>query len=314
MGVVYEHWRPDLNICFYVGMSKKNPDTRPYEKVRDNRRHKRVQRSLAKKGLSFIVKIIWNDLPEDSVDAYEKMRIAYQRALVGEKLTNETDGGDGGPALYGADNPMSRPEVRARHLERVPRGESHMWYGKGDEKRGDKNPMSRPEVRAKNSAAQARNGFWAGDKNPSKDPNVKDSWFSSLKRGTESHFYKLHAQGYFSGSNHYTAKSPEKKDNMVRAILEYHSSERGKESNRVRGQRFRESGKRKGANNPMYGNGDKLTGAKNGRAKVTEAQAQDILDANGTSTEISRKFGVSWDIVNDIRTRKTWKYLIPRTS
>lgn len=95
MAVIYEHWRPDLNVCFYVGASI-NPKSRPHKySHKNNRFYKEVLNDLDKAKLKPYAKIIWSDIPDDCISAYEKMRIVYQRALIGERLTNITEGGLG---------------------------------------------------------------------------------------------------------------------------------------------------------------------------------------------------------------------------
>jgi hypothetical protein len=95
MGLIYEHWRPDTNECFYVGASRDAEDARPYEYGHHNEDYDAVVTELAEKGVVPFTKIIWDGLPRDCTYTYEKMRIAYQRALLGEKLTNRARGGEG---------------------------------------------------------------------------------------------------------------------------------------------------------------------------------------------------------------------------
>lgn len=87
--MVYEHWRPDTDACFYVGKGHGN---RAGGLKRRNRHHLNVQKKLAAQGLSVEVRIIKSDLTEKDALALEIERIAiYPR----EQLTNQTDGGDG---------------------------------------------------------------------------------------------------------------------------------------------------------------------------------------------------------------------------
>ncbi len=95
MAVVYEHWRPDTNECFYVGASREAEDTRPYFYGPHNEDYDAVVFILQSNNLEPFTKIVWSDLKRDCVGSYEKIRIAYQRALLGERLTNRASGGDG---------------------------------------------------------------------------------------------------------------------------------------------------------------------------------------------------------------------------
>jgi hypothetical protein len=95
MGLVYEHWRPDTNECFYVGASRDAEDTRPYEYGTHNDDYDAVVAELTEVGAAPFTKIIWDGLPRDCTFTYEKMRISYQRAVLGDKLTNRAHGGEG---------------------------------------------------------------------------------------------------------------------------------------------------------------------------------------------------------------------------
>lgn len=94
MALIYEHWRPDTNECFYVGASKIGIE-RAAKFYRSNDEHIKVVAHLKSLGLAPFYKIIWDDLENDCVDAYEKIRISTQKAILGEKLTNKADGGQG---------------------------------------------------------------------------------------------------------------------------------------------------------------------------------------------------------------------------
>ena len=105
MPIVYEHWRPDTNECFYVGMSvldetgalaRANNFARPYNKY-----HTNIVRKLVSNGLEPFAVIVETYADPESAKAREKMQIAYRRATIGNRLTNVTNGGDGGPILFG---------------------------------------------------------------------------------------------------------------------------------------------------------------------------------------------------------------------
>jgi len=89
--VIYEHWRPDTNACFYVGLSR--VAKRPYDMVRNrNVHHKRIVAKLAKEGLSTEVRVVETGLSKEEAVAAEIRRIAHYGR---ENLTNMTAGGDG---------------------------------------------------------------------------------------------------------------------------------------------------------------------------------------------------------------------------
>jgi transposase-like protein len=57
-------------------------------------------------------------------------------------------------------------------------------------------------------------------------------------------------------------------------------------------------------------------GQNNGRAKLSEAQAREILTAQATYTELAERYDVSVSTVAFIRTKRRWKHLdtLPPTS
>lgn len=94
MGLVYEHWRPDKNVCFYVGASCIG-ESRAKNFSARNPEHLRVLLELEAQFLEPFHKIIWKDLQDDCTGTYEKIRIAYQKSLSGNELTNIARGGFG---------------------------------------------------------------------------------------------------------------------------------------------------------------------------------------------------------------------------
>lgn len=87
---VYEHWRPDTDVCFYVG---KGRNRRAYKFDRGGY-HGHVLKKLARLGFAAEVRIVAGGLSEAEAFALERERIAFWRGS-GVKLTNRTDGGDG---------------------------------------------------------------------------------------------------------------------------------------------------------------------------------------------------------------------------
>lgn len=99
---VYEHWRPDTNVCFYVGKGK---GKRAYDARTYNPHHDRVAKKLERFGLIIDVRFVALDLYESDAFRIEKERISFWRAN-GVALSNMTDGGEG------HSNPS--PEARAK--------------------------------------------------------------------------------------------------------------------------------------------------------------------------------------------------------
>lgn len=89
---VYEHWRPDLDVCFYVGKGKgrRGNDMRRGR----NRWHKFVQAKLSSMGMTVEVRLVQGNLSEKEAFAIEKERIVFWRDKKID-LVNLTDGGGG---------------------------------------------------------------------------------------------------------------------------------------------------------------------------------------------------------------------------
>jgi hypothetical protein len=90
---VYEHWRPDLDVCFYVGKGHGNR-ARDLRKSR-NKHHKGVVKKLAAIGMCTEVRLVASGLNEADAYALEVERISFWKS-VGVKLANKTGGGEGG--------------------------------------------------------------------------------------------------------------------------------------------------------------------------------------------------------------------------
>lgn len=90
---VYEHWRPDKGVCFYVGKGEKR---RAYSMRHEgrNRYHVAIQEKLKRMGLSVEVRIILDGLSSDEAFEFEIERISFWKSQ-GIRLTNRTSGGDG---------------------------------------------------------------------------------------------------------------------------------------------------------------------------------------------------------------------------
>jgi hypothetical protein len=88
---VYEHWRPDRDLCFYVGKGK-GPRSRNF---RDrNSRYKQVLDELSAQGMCVEVRMVASGLTESQAFRLERDRIKFWRGR-GIDLANRTDGGEG---------------------------------------------------------------------------------------------------------------------------------------------------------------------------------------------------------------------------
>ncbi len=108
---VYEHWRPDRDIPFYVGKGK---DNRAYNFKR-NFHYNNIVKKLSDLGMCVEVRLVASGLEESIAFDIEEQRIAFWRAS-GVILANYTDGGEG------VSNPS--PEVRFK-IGSGNRGKTH---------------------------------------------------------------------------------------------------------------------------------------------------------------------------------------------
>ncbi len=96
MGTLYEHWRTDLNECFYVGASWEHPETRPYQTNARGHRYDAAFLEIEKNKASIEIRIIeCSHLNDVELAQLEVFQIAYWRNLIGKRLTNIHPGGGG---------------------------------------------------------------------------------------------------------------------------------------------------------------------------------------------------------------------------
>lgn len=89
---VYEHWRPDEGVIFYVGKGK---ERRAWEfKAGRNKWHRHIVSKLGDLGLSVDVRIIEHHDDEKAAFFQERGLISHWRSM-GAHLVNVTDGGEG---------------------------------------------------------------------------------------------------------------------------------------------------------------------------------------------------------------------------
>jgi hypothetical protein len=87
---VYEHWRPDIGTCFYVGKGK-NKRAWDMKNMR-NRHHMAITSKLTSLGFCVDVRIVVDQISEETALNLEIDRIAMYGM---ENLSNMTSGGDG---------------------------------------------------------------------------------------------------------------------------------------------------------------------------------------------------------------------------
>ena len=119
---VYEHWRPDLNVPFYVGKGKNGR-----AKVMHGRgqRHIEIVSALKQKGLSVEIKYACTDLLERAAFEAEMEAISRWRSQ-GIELINCTDGGDGTWGLKYTDDRREKVSKAHKGREWTPEHRSNM--------------------------------------------------------------------------------------------------------------------------------------------------------------------------------------------
>jgi len=117
---VYEHWRADKDIPFYVG---KGRGKRAYLLTQRSDRHKKIVAKLKRNGFDTIVKIVFENLSEEEALEKEIALISSWRSK-GMDLVNITKGGDGVSGLKHSD------EARKRMSEIRKNNPNKYWLGK----------------------------------------------------------------------------------------------------------------------------------------------------------------------------------------
>lgn len=146
---VYEHWRPDLDLPFYVGKGSGGR----FDPCRTrNKHHSNIKAKLKKLGMCVEVRMVTSGLTEDDALSMEIERIAFWREC-GIELSNKTAGGDG----------LKSPPEDV--LEKMRASSKKRWASPDERKKASASTiivMSNPEVRGKIS--KALTGKKASDK------------------------------------------------------------------------------------------------------------------------------------------------------
>ncbi len=109
---VYEHWRPDRDICFWVGKGHGN---RARNFVR-NVYYNSVVAKLTRLGMCVEVRMVQCGLIEADAFILEKERIAFWKSA-GFKLANLTDGGEGPCGIIFTEE--TKAKLRAKRALRI---------------------------------------------------------------------------------------------------------------------------------------------------------------------------------------------------
>ena len=140
---VYEHWRLDEDVCFYVGKGKKK---RAYSRNNRNDDWWKVVNYLEENGFAYEVRIVISGISETDSLNIERSRISFWRSY-GIILTNGTAGGQGSSGLVHSEE--TKQKIRLKKIgvpsplkgkktgkpawnkgKTGPSGENHPMFGK----------------------------------------------------------------------------------------------------------------------------------------------------------------------------------------
>lgn len=161
MAYVYEHWRPDVGVCFWVGKGT-SFRYRVYKR-RANSHYNGIVSKLRASGLDVEVRFVASNLTDEEAFRIEVERMALWRSR-GVRLANKAIGGRGGMSGVQRSEETrkkqsdtiqrNRPPKIIAIIEPKPRAPSRMKGTKlSDERRAALRASKTPEVRAKISAA-----------------------------------------------------------------------------------------------------------------------------------------------------------------
>jgi len=160
---VYEHWRPDKDVCFYVG---KGHGSRANVLKKRNSHHQSIQKKLARLGMCVEVRMVANGMTERAAFDLEIERIRFW-CDSGIRLTNKTTGGEGrSGAQWSAE---SRAKISAQTMGR----------------------KSSPETRAIQSQKAMGNTHWLGLKHSPETRAKMSAWQQSKAPASEETKRKL---------------------------------------------------------------------------------------------------------------------------
>ena len=119
---VYEHWRADKGVCFYVGKGSRGRSTEMNHGR--NRHHQAIQAKLRRLGLCVDVRVIARGLTNDEALAFEIERIAFWRSC-STSLTNRTNGGEGAWGMVMSKASIEKMAAKKRGVKRGPQSAEH---------------------------------------------------------------------------------------------------------------------------------------------------------------------------------------------
>lgn len=174
MFYVYEHWRPDLNLPFYVG---KGLDTRvKLLKRRHNKHHTNIRNKLIKAGMDIEIKIIAQTENEDEAFDIERM-VILDLTNAGIPLVNLTSGGDGISGFTHTESTKQKMSASATGKSKSPEHIARMKLSK----KYSEYPNSFKE-KCRKRMTGAGNPMYGKPSNMRGKSNIGVSWFQSCVR------------------------------------------------------------------------------------------------------------------------------------
>jgi hypothetical protein len=289
-----------------------------------NYRHIEVQKELAEKGLSPEVRLVeCAHLSREDLGVFERLQIDYWRDLIGERLTNMAKGGRGIDVIWDAElrerarnskndfysseeGDIWRIAQSAARKQFLASQEGREWQKKQTKKRQEF--MGSPEGQAMcDSISKSWDAFLStpeGEVWRKNQSAKKQSFYES----PEGELWRKANSERNTGENHPNSNITKE---IAQAVLDFVGThaEASRKFNipyvNIQNIRNRITWRHLTPSNPNQKT------VINGRVKLTEETAQNILDFVGTHSQASQEFFVNYSTVRDIRNRNTWRHLTP---
>lgn len=174
---VYEHWRPNKGVCFYVGKGK---GKRAYKMTGRHNPHQNIIDKMKRLGMCVEVKLFASGLTEKEALQIEISRIAHYRSA-GIKLANRTDGGDGVSGLKMSKE--TKAKMRAAKLGKpATRGTTGMKFSEETKAKMKASAAGKPK--SSEHAKAARDAVWGVDYVPrtKEETRIRQNYLRRLRR------------------------------------------------------------------------------------------------------------------------------------
>jgi NUMOD3 motif len=183
---VYEHWRPDKDVCFYVG---KGHGKRAQRLRRGkNKHHSNIVAKLARLGMCVEIRMVQSSLTEGEAIAAEIDRIAFWRAI-GVPLANLTDGGEGvtGHQHSDATRAVIKAKRKAQKIVHSEETRQKLRISHKGKRLGIKNPAHSERMKGRKHSDEHRAAISAGN---------MGKFFSEDRRAkiSKSHSGRVHSE------------------------------------------------------------------------------------------------------------------------